>query len=94
VRIKSANIQAPSLPGLMRKVWSSIRKHNAGWLLFEFRQGGASRFFPMPMIEMSNQIVQLQAVWRKGGHLRERLLDARTPESKFRALEELLLGLS
>ena len=48
----------------------------------------------MPMIEMSNQIVQLQAVWRKGGHLRERLLDARTPESKFRALEELLLGLS
>jgi len=62
------------------------------WLAaVEFRQGGASRFFPLPMIEMSNQIVQLQDVWRKGGHLRERLLDARTPESKFRALEEVLL---
>jgi AraC-like DNA-binding protein len=62
------------------------------WLAaVEFRQGGASRFFPMPMTEISNQVVQLQDVWRKGGFLRERLLDARTPVSRFRALEEVLL---
>ena len=58
----------------------------------EFRPGGASRFFAMPMTEVSNQVVQVQDVWRSDRtSLRERLLDARTPESKFGVLEEVLL---
>ena len=58
----------------------------------EFRHGGASQFFVMPMTEISNQVVGLQDVWRKDGTLlREQLLDARTPASKFRVLEEVLL---
>jgi AraC-like DNA-binding protein len=63
------------------------------WLAaVEFRHGGASRFFSMPMTDLSNQVVQLQDVWRSDGRLlRERLLDARTPASKFRVFEEVLL---
>lgn len=58
----------------------------------EFRHGGASRFFAMPMTEASNQVVQVQDVWRSDGtSLRERLLDARTPESRFSVFEEVLL---
>lgn len=64
------------------------------WLAaVEFRHGGAPRVFSMPMTEISNQVVQLKNVWRSDGALlRERLLDARTPASKFRVLEEVLLG--
>jgi len=63
------------------------------WLAaVEFRHGGSSHFFVMPMTEMSNQVVRLQDVWRNDGTLlRERLLDARTPAAKFRVLEEVLL---
>lgn len=63
------------------------------WLAaVEFRSGGAGRFFSMPMTEVCNRIVQLENVWgRDGRSLRERLLDAPTPASKFRAFEEVLL---
>jgi AraC-like DNA-binding protein len=63
------------------------------WLVaVEFRSGGAGRFFTAPMSEFHNQIVSLEYVWgRAGRSLRERLLDAPTPESKFRVLEEVLL---
>jgi len=63
------------------------------WLAaVEFRHGGASRFFLMPMTEISNQVVRLQDLWRNDGTLlRERLLEARTPASKFRVFEEALL---
>ena len=63
------------------------------WLAaVEFRHGGASRFFAMPMTEVSNQVVQVEDVWRSDGtSLRERLLDARTLESRFSVLEEVLL---
>jgi AraC-like DNA-binding protein len=64
------------------------------WLAaVEFRHGGASRFFSMPMTEIANQVVQLQDVWRSDGTLlRERLLDAHTPASKFRIFEEMLFN--
>jgi AraC-like DNA-binding protein len=63
------------------------------WLAaVEFRHSGASRFFSMPMTEISNQVVQLQDVWRSDRtSLRERLLDARTAASKFRVFEKVLL---
>lgn len=63
------------------------------WLVaVEFRSGGAARFFPMPMSEACDAIVSLEDVWDHTGKLlREQLLEARTPASKFRVLEELLL---
>lgn len=64
------------------------------WLAaIEFRHGGACRFFSMPMSDISNQVVPVQDVWRNDGALlRERLLDARTPMSKFHVFEEVLLS--
>lgn len=63
------------------------------WLVaVEFRSGGAGRFFSMPMTEVCNQVVQLEDLWGHDGRsLRERLLDASTPASKFRVLEDVLL---
>lgn len=63
------------------------------WLAaVEFRHGGASRFFAMPMTEISNQVVQVQDVWHADGAvLRERLLEVGSPESRFSVLEEVLL---
>jgi AraC-like DNA-binding protein len=63
------------------------------WLAaVEFRSGGAGRFFSMPMSEVCNQMVPLENLWGHDGRsLRERLLEATTPASKFRVLEEVLL---
>jgi AraC-like DNA-binding protein len=63
------------------------------WLVaVEFWGGGAGRFFRAPMSEFCDQIVPLEDAWGCGGRsLRERLLEARTPEAKFRVLEEALL---
>jgi AraC-like DNA-binding protein len=58
----------------------------------EFRSGGAARFFPMPMTEVCNQIVQIDDMWARSGKLlRERLLEASTPDLKFCVLEEMLI---
>ena len=57
----------------------------------EFRSGRAGSFFSMPT-EVCNQIVPLDDLWGHDGRsLRERLLDASTPASKFVVLEEVLL---
>lgn len=63
------------------------------WLAaIEFRSGGAGSFFSFPMTEVSDQVVCLEDVWGLDGRrLRERLLEAATPESKLYALEEILL---
>ena len=61
------------------------------WLVaVEFRCGGASPFFAMPMAEACNQVVPLDDLWGVT-FLREKLLEAPTPALKFRVLEETLL---
>jgi AraC-like DNA-binding protein len=62
------------------------------WLAaVEFYSGGARHFFSMPMSAVCNELVQLEDVWGCDGRLlRERLLDASTPASKFCVLEEVL----
>jgi len=58
----------------------------------EFRTGGAGHFFPMPMTEVSNQVLPLDDLWRRDGEtLREKLLEARSPASRFSVLEDVLL---
>lgn len=63
------------------------------WLVaVEFHAGGAGQFLPMPMSEACDEFVPLHDVWGlDGGLLREQLLEAPTPVSKFRMLETLLL---
>ncbi|MGZ4896548.1 MAG: DUF6597 domain-containing transcriptional factor [Candidatus Angelobacter sp.] len=58
-----------------------------------FKPGGAFPFFKMPASEMHNLHVSLQDLWgHEAGLLRQRLLEAQTPETKFQVLEECLLA--
>lgn len=63
------------------------------WLIaVEFKVGGAATFFPMPISEACDQVVELENLWgRDGGLIRERLCEAPTPADKFRELETVLL---
>lgn len=62
------------------------------WLAaVEFRSGAARHFFSIPMLAVCNEVVELQDLWgREGKSLREKLLEAPTPASKFRVFEEVL----
>ena len=57
-----------------------------------FRPGGAWPFFPFPMKELQNGVVELDLIWgRKVHHLQEQLVDAVTPSHKFHLLEGFLM---
>jgi AraC-like DNA-binding protein len=58
----------------------------------DFKLGGASAFFLPPVSEAHNQLVELDHLWGLDGRLlRERLLEARSPEAMLRILETVLL---
>jgi AraC-like DNA-binding protein len=62
-------------------------------LSVEFALGGAASLFTAPLSVARNEMVPLPYVWgRDGADLRERLLDAPTPEHKLRVLEQALLA--
>ena len=57
-----------------------------------FKPGGAFPFFKMPACELHNLHVSLEDLWgHQSGLLRERLLEAPTPEKKIHLLEQCLL---
>ena len=58
----------------------------------DFELGGASRFFSVPVSAAQNELVELGELWgRDGATLRERLLEASSPEEKLRVVEDVLL---
>jgi AraC-like DNA-binding protein len=58
-----------------------------------FKPGGAFPFFKLPADELQNQHISLEDLWgAEAAFLRERLLEAPTPEIKFQVLEERLLA--
>jgi AraC-like DNA-binding protein len=58
-----------------------------------FKPGGAFPFFKLPAGEFHNQRLSLDLAWGAAAHqLRDRLLEAPTPEIKFQILEESLLA--
>ena len=58
-----------------------------------FKPGGAFPFFKLPASELHNAHVSLQAVWgAAAGDLREQLLEAETPETRFCIFEQALLA--
>jgi AraC-like DNA-binding protein len=58
-----------------------------------FKPGGAFPFFSAPVDELHNLHVSLEDLWGpEAGLLRERLLEAPTPEKKFQVLETSLLA--
>jgi AraC-like DNA-binding protein len=64
------------------------------WLTaVEFRSGGVGYFLGIPANEASNSVLNTDDLWRTdGAKLRERLLEAHSPEQRFAILEELLLA--
>jgi AraC-like DNA-binding protein len=63
------------------------------WLVaVEFKVGGAAAFFPMPLSEACDRVIELHDLWgRDGSVFRERLCGASTPTDKFGVLEAVLL---
>jgi AraC-like DNA-binding protein len=58
-----------------------------------FKPGGAFPFLNLPAGELHNAHVSLETLWGAPAfELRERLLEAKTPEAKFRILERTLLA--
>lgn len=58
-----------------------------------FKPGGAFPFFKLPADELHNMHVSLEDLWGNEAELmRERILEAPTPEIKFQVLEECLLA--
>jgi AraC-like DNA-binding protein len=56
-----------------------------------FKPGGAVPFFNLPAGELQDTDVPLDTLWgASAGQLRERLLEARTPDAKFAAFERAL----
>jgi AraC-like DNA-binding protein len=57
-----------------------------------FKPGGAFPFLPFPAAALDNQVVSLEMLWGASArNLREQLLAAATPETRFRILERFLL---
>jgi len=57
-----------------------------------FKLGGAAAFLKTPISEARDELVELDRLWgTDGAVLRERLLEAPSPEAKLRALETALL---
>jgi AraC-like DNA-binding protein len=84
-----------------RHVWASgVRtefisipsgKHTAK-LIISFQKGRAAPFFPFPMSEMSDRVLDADLIWGDDfALLRERLLAIKEIDFKFRALEDFLL---
>ena len=58
-----------------------------------FKPGGAFPFLQLPACELHNTHVSLDTLWgTKANDLRGQLLDAKTPETRFRILEQFLLA--
>jgi methylphosphotriester-DNA--protein-cysteine methyltransferase len=58
-----------------------------------FKPGGAFPFFELPAGELRDTHASLETLWgATAGELRDRLLEAGTPEAKFRFLERCLIA--
>ena len=78
-------------------IWSAC--HAVDWppdvRLFgvSFKPDGAYPFLRLPLSELRNQAVPLDALWaRFAAEIRERLYDAPTPQAGFALLDRLLLA--
>jgi AraC-like DNA-binding protein len=78
-------------------IWS--RSYRVDWqpqvrfFGIHFKPEGAFPFLRVPLLELHNQVVPLEALWGSlAAELREQLLDAPTPQAGFAILERILLA--
>lgn len=80
------------LSGPYGRYFAIDTRQHASILGVHFRPGGAWPFFGMPTGEFADAHVDLDAVWgRAAVELRERVCAAKTPNDRFRLVEEALL---
>jgi AraC-like DNA-binding protein len=78
--------------GPRSEVFSIDTTTPAAVLGVHFKPGGVFPFFALPVNEMVNAHIPLEALWGKdAGILRERLMAAGSVDEKFRVLEDALL---
>jgi AraC-like DNA-binding protein len=66
---------------------------NASMIGAHFRPGGANAFFPLPLGELRNNVLDLDVFWKSAADsLRDQLLEAASPTEKFRIFEDALLA--
>lgn len=62
-------------------------------MVISFKKGKAASFFPFPMEEIADSVVDADLVWGVDfGLLRERLLETKDIDARFRIVEDFLLG--
>jgi AraC-like DNA-binding protein len=65
----------------------------AAMMVVAFKKGRAAPFFPFPMNEIADRVVDADLVWgRDFGFLRERLLGTKAVRMRFKLVERFLLG--
>jgi AraC-like DNA-binding protein len=65
---------------------------NSSMMGVHFRPGGAALVLGLPASELSDRVVELDAIWGADSrNLRERLLEAIEPAAKFKCLEKFVL---
>ena len=68
--------------------------NGASMMVISFKKGMAAPFFPFPMHEMADSVLDADLVWgSEFGALRERLIEETNIQLRFTMLEEFLLGL-
>src|SRR5262245_33443582 len=65
---------------------------NAQMMVVSFKKGMAAPFFPFPMSEISDSVVDADLVWgSEFGILRERLIETKEVAKRFQILEDFLI---
>ena len=68
--------------------------NGATMMVISFKKGMAAPFFPFPMEEISDSVVDADLVWGNGfGELRERLLEEKDVNRRFGLVEDFLLDM-
>lgn len=67
--------------------------NGATMMVIAFKKGRSAPFFPFPMDEVRDSVVDADLIWGSGfGDMRERLLAAATGSERFQILEDFLLN--
>ena len=87
-----ASFKKSWISGFRREFITIDAGQNSSMIVVRFRTGGAHFLFNFPLHELSNLVVETDAIWGGGvQHLREHLLEQPAPEDKIAALENWLL---
>ena len=87
----SQGLNGPVIAGAHSEPFLIDTVDQAALLGVHFKPGGAFPFLGLPAGELHNTHVSLETLWkRKAVELRDRLLEAKTDQARFRVLEQFL----